>query len=83
MQREISQASGAGQGKDRPPRQIVSAGQASGELRQDRTGNDIVKAYALWERALLYDWCICNGEYSLREYAGKLMPMFLQSIRAE
>ena len=55
------------------------------EIRDGKrlTTGEIVKTYALCERALLYDWCICNGEYSLREYAGKLMPMFLQSIRAE
>ena len=39
-------------------RQIISEGQKRGQLRADRTVNDIVKAYALWERALLYDWCL-------------------------
>ena len=37
-------------------RKIISQGQQAGQLRTDRTVNDIVKAYALWERALLYDW---------------------------
>lgn len=60
-------------------RQIVSAGQEAGELRQDRTVNDIVKAYALWERALLYDWCLCGGEYSLVAYTDSMTPMFLES----
>lgn len=60
-------------------RQIVSAGQEAGELRQDRTVNNIVKAYALWERALLYDWCLCGGEYSLVAYTDSMTPMFLES----
>ena len=63
-------------------RQIVSAGQEAGELRRDRTVNDIVKAYALWERALLYDWCLCGGDYSLVSYTDSVTPMFLESYRA-
>ena len=61
-------------------RQIVSAGQEAGQLRRDRTVNDIVKAYALWERALLYDWCLCGGEYSLRDYASQVLPSFLSGL---
>ena len=52
-------------------------------LRTDRTVNDIVKAYALWERALLYDWCLCGGEYSLVAYTDSVTPMFLESYRAD
>ena len=64
-------------------RQIIAQGQQAGELRTDRTVNDIVKAYALWERALLYDWCLCGGEYSLTAYTDSVTPMFLESYRAE
>ena len=63
--------------------ELIAKGQRDGELTTRMSANEIAKIYALCERALLYDWCICNGEYSLREYAGKLMPMFLQGIRAE
>ncbi len=58
-------------------RQIVVQGQQRGELREDVPANEIVKTYALCERALLYDWCICNGQYSLREYSQKMMPKFM------
>ncbi|MBR2063019.1 MAG: TetR/AcrR family transcriptional regulator [Anaerotignum sp.] len=64
-------------------RQIVSEGQKKGELRDDATVNEIVKAYALCERALIYDWCISNGDYSLSQYAKTMMPVFLGSFRAE
>ncbi len=60
-------------------RQIVDEGQQAGQLRTDRTANEIVKAYALWERALLYDWCLCGGEYSLVAYTDSVTPAFLQS----
>ena len=64
-------------------RQIVSEGQKKGELRTDAAVNEIVKAYALCERALIYDWCISNGDYSLSQYAKTMMPIFLGNFRAE
>ena len=64
-------------------RQIVSEGQKKGELKADATVNEIVKAYALCERALIYDWCISNGDYSLSQYAKTMMPIFLVNFRAE
>lgn len=62
-------------------RRIVLRGQERGELVSDRSAGDIVKLYAMIERALLYDWCLSNGEYSLREYAGGRMPELLAAIR--
>ena len=62
-------------------RQIVLEGQQKGQLKADLTVNEIVKLYALTERALMYDWCLCGGEYSLTAYAEKMMPMFLSGLR--
>ncbi len=62
-------------------RQIIADGQKAGQLRADCTVNEIVKAYALWERALMYDWCLSGGEYSLVAYTDKMTPMFLESYR--
>ncbi len=63
-------------------RRIVEEGLEAGQLRRDRTANEIVKAYALWERALLYDWCLCGGEYSLTAYTDRVTPLFLEGYRA-
>ncbi len=62
-------------------RKIISHGQQNGVLRNDVSTNEILKAYALFERALLYDWCLCNGNYSLFNYSQSLMPMFLDGFR--
>ena len=62
-------------------RQIIIDGQERGELNRDFSINEMVKTYALCERALLYDWCICNGEYSLKRYSKTMMPMFLSGIQ--
>jgi len=64
-------------------RKIISEGQQKGQLRGDLTINEVLKAYALWERALMYDWCICGGEYSLVSYTDSVTPMFLQGYRAK
>ena len=62
-------------------RKIVTEGQKNGELTDKMTVNEIVKLYAMGERALIYDWCLCNGEYSLTAYSEKVMPTFLSGIR--
>ncbi len=62
-------------------KQIVKEGQAKGEVRDDIAANQIVNDYAMFERALLYDWCLEDGEYSLIRNADRLMPMFLNGYR--
>ncbi len=61
-------------------RRIISDGQAAGELTSGLTVNEMVKLYALCERALMYDWCLCAGEYSLRDYARRVLPSFLSGL---
>ncbi|MCD8300185.1 MAG: TetR/AcrR family transcriptional regulator [Clostridiales bacterium] len=63
-------------------RKICLAGQESGEFRTDMSVNEMVKLYAVAERALMYDWCICNGEYSLKSYAASTLPFFLNKFLA-
>ena len=64
-------------------RRIIAQGQAEGQLTPERTVNEIVKAYALWERALMYDWCLCGGEYSLVAYTDDMTPAFLERFRPQ
>ena len=61
-------------------RQIIAQGQEAGQLTRDQSVSDMVKIYALCERALLYDWCLCGGEYSLAAYAREQMPRFLAQL---
>lgn len=62
-------------------KKIIMEGQEKGQIRNDVTANELSKLYAMSERGLMYDWCICNGDYSLRSYASSVMPMFLRSFR--
>lgn len=62
-------------------RKIVSEGQEKSELIDTVSTNEIVKYYALVERGLMYDWCLCNGDYSLAQYSRNYMPVFLEGYR--
>ena len=64
-------------------KQIIVSGQKNGQLSDSMTVNEIVKLYALCERSLLYDWCLCSGEYSLVKYASEMMPVFLNGIKIQ
>ena len=61
-------------------KKIVSRGQEKGELTKEMNAGEIVKLYAMCERALLYDWCLCRGDYSLKDYASTAMPRLLKGI---
>ncbi len=62
-------------------RKICTEGQQRGELRDDISVNEMVRSYALQERALLYDWCICDGNYSLSQYSSRQLPLILQYFK--
>lgn len=62
---------------------IIAEGQRKNEIKTEMLSQDIVKVYALCERALLYDWCISKGSYSLSEYSSTLMPILLKEFKIE
>ena len=62
-------------------RRIISEGQQKGEIRDDFTVGEVSRAYAMFERGLMYDWCLSGGEYSLPVYAVRMMPIFLNGFR--
>ncbi|MBQ8934169.1 MAG: TetR/AcrR family transcriptional regulator [Lachnospiraceae bacterium] len=61
-------------------RQIAVEGKEQGLFRDDLSVNDVTKAYAVFERAMLYDWCISDGNYSLCQYSEKMLPLFLNGL---
>ena len=64
-------------------RRIVSEGQRRGQLRSDVTVNEMVRVYAMCERALIYDWCLSDGSYSLMHYGRTMLPRFMDSFRVK
>ena len=62
-------------------RQVTMEGQKAGLFKDGLSINDITRAYAMFERGLMYDWCISSGSYSLCQQAQTMMPMFLEGLR--
>lgn len=61
--------------------QIITEGQERGQISRTLSVSEISRLYALCERGLMYDWCICSGNYSLRNYSAMMMPMFLHELK--
>lgn len=64
-------------------RRYIQEGQKRGEINHSLQVADMVRYYALCERALLYEWCLRGGEMSLTEYAEKMFPLMLRGIRTD
>lgn len=54
--------------------EIILSGILTKEFKDTSAVEDLVKIYTMYERALLYDWALCEGKYSLSEYSDKLLP---------
>ena len=61
-------------------RQIAVEGKDKGLFLDELTVTDITKAYAVYERAIMYDWCISSGNYSICQYSKTMLPLFLQGM---
>ena len=44
----------------------------------DMSANQIINDYAMFERAIMYDWCLADGEYAIAQYGDRMMPMFVK-----
>jgi len=64
-------------------RQIAMEGKEQNIFREDLTVSDITLGYAMLERAMMYDWCINNGSYSLCQYSQKMLPLFLKGLTVQ
>lgn len=56
---------------------VVEEGQKKGQIRSDKSISEITKYYSLCERALISDWCLSKGDYSLGEYSREYMPVMM------
>ena len=60
---------------------IVEEGQKLGQITKDKSVREITKYYTLCERALISDWCLNRGNYSLAQYSKEYMPRMLLGFR--
>ncbi len=60
---------------------IVEEGQKRGEVCSAAPASDITQYYSMCERALVYDWCLNKGQYSLGEKSKECMPIMMEHFR--
>lgn len=60
---------------------IVEEGQKRGEISDTKSVSDIVQYYSMCERALVYDWCLNKGEYSLSKKSKEWMPVMMEHFQ--
>lgn len=64
--------------------EIIEKALESGEFSNTSTAEEIMNIYAMYERALLYDWALFKGKFSLTEYSSRLLPhvldMFVKGV---
>ena len=63
--------------------QLVDEGQRRGQITRDMPYYEIAHLYALCERAIIYDYCISDGEYPLGEYTRRTMPLIFGSVQVK
>lgn len=57
--------------------EVLEEGLKRGEFKNTSTADELMNLYAMYERAILYDWALVKGRYSLSEYSDKLLPHLL------
>lgn len=62
---------------------IIEEGQMRGEIRKEKEVIDIVRYYSMCERALVTDWCLNQGTYSLGIYSRECMPIMMKAFEEE
>ncbi len=60
---------------------IIEEGQKRRQIIQNKSVREIMKYYSLCERALITDWCLNRGSYSLAGYSKEYMPIMMQSFK--
>lgn len=61
-------------------RKITIEGKEQGVFKEELSVNDITRAYAMFERGLMYEWCISGGNYSLCQHGQMLLSLFLAGL---
>ncbi len=61
-------------------KEIIQKAINEGEFANTSTAEELMNIYAMYERALLYDWALCNGEFSLTKHSDRLLPHVLNTF---
>ena len=62
---------------------IVEEGHVRNQISREKSIQEITKYYSLCERALVSDWCLNRGSYSLAEYSKEYTPILMEHFRVK
>lgn len=60
---------------------LIEEGKTEGSINSEMTNSEITRFYSMCERALVTDWCMNNGEYSLGEYSEEVFKSMIDKIK--
>lgn len=61
-------------------RHIIEEGQARGEIRKDRTPEELIKHILRLQRGTIMDWCVEDGSYSLGYYGSESFNLYIKFL---
>jgi len=59
---------------------IIRCGQERNEFRNDISDIEIARLITRWIRSLVYDWCLCDGQFDLVEMAQTSFPFIFAML---
>lgn len=59
---------------------FINAAQEYGSFDKSMPASDVVSYFITVSRGLVYEWCLCNGAYSLREKASRFLPRIIKTF---
>ena len=62
---------------------IIEEGHVRKQISREKSIQEITKYYSLCEQALVSDWCLNRGNYSLGEYSKEYMPILMEHFRVD
>lgn len=60
--------------------EIIQTALDNGEFKNTSTTEELVNIYAMYERAILYDWALFKGKFDLTDYSDNLLPHVLDTF---
>ena len=60
---------------------LITDGQKSGEIRADKSADEIASMLVQWYRGVILDWCLFNGTYDLVKASDEIIPFIYEAIR--
>ena len=60
---------------------LMEQGQKNGELTEEMPVSEMVRYFSMGERALVTEWCMNNGTFSLGEFSKRIFPVMMQGLK--